>query len=247
MNRKLRINWQTIKVTTVVLLLASISVIKLQAQTPKMEPTETKEIVKGIYSIKDSFVNLFILQDGDGYIVVDAGTNIGAITQELEKLKINPDKVTALFLTHSHPDHVAAVALFKKATIYLSNTELPAVASEKPLYLTLNKTEYKNKYVLLNDQQVVRTKSLSVKAIQTPGHTPGSISYLVNDKYLFVGDAFSLVNGKVAKPNEGYTKDMKSAIASFDKINKLPKAEYIFTAHTGYSADYKNAVSTELK
>jgi len=41
--------------------------------------------------------------------------------------------------------------------------------------------------------------------------------------------------------------DLKTAIKSFDKISNLPQVDYIFTAHNGYSADYKNAVNTELK
>lgn len=73
------------------------------------------------------------------------------------------------------------------------------------------------------------------------------MSYLINDKYLFVGDAFGLEKGKITKPNSFFTKDMDTAVKSFDKINNLPEAEYIFTAHTGYTADYKNAVNTELK
>lgn len=247
MKQSFKTNLQLMKTVVLILLLSSVFISKTNAQTKKMEPIETKEVVQGIYSVKDTFVNLFLIQTGDSYVVVDAGSNSDAVSKELQKLKINPDKVTALFLTHSHPDHIAAIGLFKNATIYISNKELPAVSQEKPTYLTLNKIEYKNKYYLLEDQQIVRVKNLSIKAIQTPGHTPGSMCYLINDKYLFVGDAFGLADGKIDKPNEGYTKDMKSAIISFEKINKLSKAEYIFTAHTGYSADYKNAVNTQLK
>jgi hypothetical protein len=40
---------------------------------------------------------------------------------------------------------------------------------------------------------------------------------------------------------------METAIKSFSKIKNLPGTEYIFTGHTGYTNDYKNAVNTELK
>ena len=71
--------------------------------------------------------------------------------------------------------------------------------------------------------------------------------YLLNNKYLFVGDAFGLNNGKVTKPNDFFSKDMKMAIKSFQKISNLPTVEFIFTAHNGYSADYKNAVNTTFE
>lgn len=80
----------------------------------------------------------------------------------------------------------------------------------------------------------------------TPGHTLGSMSYLVNDTCLFVGDAFGLKNGKVDTPNKFFSSDMKTAILSFDKISNLSDVEYIFTAHNGYTNNYKNAVNTRL-
>jgi hydroxyacylglutathione hydrolase len=71
--------------------------------------------------------------------------------------------------------------------------------------------------------------------------------YLINGKYLFVGDAFGLIAGKITKPNKFFSKDLKKGIESFDKITKLPDAEYIFTAHNGFTNDYKNAVNTKLQ
>jgi len=102
-------------------------------------------------------------------------------------------------------------------------------------------------YTLLDDGQKVLIGKLLISCISTPGHTPGSMSYLLNDTYLFVGDAFGFKDGKVDKPNSFFSKDMPLAIKSFQKINNLPAAEYIFTAHGGYTADYKHAVKTELK
>jgi hydroxyacylglutathione hydrolase len=246
MKKSLRTNLLSIRIVSLVLLLSSGFILKANAQTSKMEPVETKEIVHHVYAVKDDFVNLFLIQNNDEYVVIDAGSNLEAVSKELQKLKISSDKVVALFLTHTHFDHTAAIGLFKNATIYLSKQEMP-ITDKKSATLTLNKTTYKNTYRFLEDQQIIQVSNIKIKGILTPGHTPGSMSYLVNDKYLFVGDAFSLINGKVDKPNKDYTKDMKSAITSFEKINKLPKAGYIFTAHTGYSSDYKNAVNTQLK
>jgi glyoxylase-like metal-dependent hydrolase (beta-lactamase superfamily II) len=212
-----------------------------------MKPTATMELVSGVYSINNNFVNMFIIRDGEKYIAIDAGADQNIITGELQKLKINPDKVEAVLLTHTHHDHTAALNLFKNAVIYLSKEELDPQKGEKPGILTLGDKTFTNKFSYLNDQQMIQFEKISVRAIFTPGHTPGSTSYLVNDNYLFVGDAFGLNNGKVDKPNKEYTKDMNAAIKSFNKINHLPKVHYIFTAHTGFSGNYKEAVDTQLK
>jgi len=227
------------------LLFSTGFISEIRSETNKPETVETKEIVRNVYSVKDDFVNLFLIKNNDKYIAVDAGSNLEAVSKELQKLKINPDKVVALFLTHTHYDHTAAIGLFKNARIYVSKLELPA--DKKEATFTLKKVSYKNAYSLLEDQQTIQVNGTKVKAISTPGHTPGSMCYLINDSYLFVGDAFSLINGKVDKPNKDYSKDMKSAIQSFDKINKFPKASYLFTAHCGFSPNYKNAVNTKLE
>ena len=216
-------------------------------ETNEMNVIETKEIVHNIFAVNDAFVNMFLLKDGDNYVAIDAGNNINTITTELKKLRINPEKVSAVLLTHSDGDHVGALTLFKNATIYLSKDEEQMINGKTARMMSkYNKIDTKI-YTLLNDQQTIRLGNLSVKGILTPGHTPGSMCYLVNGKYLFVGDAFGLKNGKVDKPNMKYTGDMKTAIQSFDKIIKIPKAQYIFTAHTGYSINYKNAINTTLK
>jgi len=213
----------------------------------KPEPETTKEIVQGVYSINDTFVRLFAIHDTDGYIVVDAGANADSIATELKKVQIDPSNVKAVFLTHTHRDHIAALKLFKNAHIYLAANELENLNGEKPASLKLGNEIYPNTFSFLKDQEIIRFKTVNVRAIFTPGHSLGSTSFVVNGKYLFVGDALSLVNGKIDKPNPAYTKDMKMAFQSFDKIKNLPNVKYIFTAHTGYTDNYKNAVDTQLK
>ena len=234
----------------VVLILAvatGVFMLRMKSEMKKMNVIETKEVVHNIYSIKDSFVNMFLLKDSDLYVAIDAGNDLNVISAGLKKLSIDPDKVMAVFLTHTDGDHVAALKVFKNATVYLSKEEEQMINGKTARMMgKQNKIDVKI-YSLLNEQQTIRIGNIIIKGILTPGHTPGSMCYLINDKYLFVGDAFGLKNGKVDKPNDFFSSDMKSAVQSFDKINKLPKAEYIFTAHTGYSTDYKNAINTKLE
>jgi glyoxylase-like metal-dependent hydrolase (beta-lactamase superfamily II) len=234
----------------VIVLLALVMggfMLKMKSEMKKMNVIETKEVVHNIYSIKDSFVNMFLVKDSDKYIAIDAGNDINVINNELQKLSIDPDKVMAIFLTHTDGDHVAAISLFKNAKLYLSHDEEQMINGKTARAMRLHNKISTKSYTLVDDQQILKIGNLSIKGILTPGHTPGSMSYLINDTYLFVGDAFGLKNGKVDKPNEFFTSDMKSAIQSFDKIRNLPHVVYLFTAHTGYSSDYKNAINTKLK
>jgi len=234
-------------VVVILALVAGGLLLKMRAEIKNMKTMETTEIVPNVFSIKDSFVNMFLVKDNSTYVAIDAGNDIEVIKNELKKLIINPDSVVAVMLTHSDGDHTAALKLFKNAKIYLSKQEEQMINGTTSKFMGVGNKIYTKNYILLNDQQTLTIGNLIITGILTPGHTPGSMSYLVNEKYLFVGDAFGLKNGKIDKPNDFFSKDMKTAISSFQKINNLLNAEYIFTAHNGYSNDYKNAVKTELK
>ncbi|MDD4993988.1 MAG: MBL fold metallo-hydrolase [Paludibacter sp.] len=220
---------------------------KMKSEIKDMHVLETRQVTKDVYSIKDSFVNMFLVQDSDKYVAVDAGADVATIRKELKTLKIDSSKVVAVFLTHGDGDHTAALSMFKEAKIYLSKDEEQMINGKTAKMMFIHNSISRKDYTLLEDQQLLKVGNTTVKSIITPGHTPGSMSYLINDSLLFVGDAFGLNHGKVAKPNAFFSKDMNLAIKSFDKISSLPSVKYIFTAHTGFSSEYKNAVKTELK
>jgi glyoxylase-like metal-dependent hydrolase (beta-lactamase superfamily II) len=217
--------------------------LKMKSEIKNMHVTETQEIIPGVFAIKDSFVNMFLINDSTGYVAVDAGSDIKTIRNEMNKLNIDSSKVVALLLTHADGDHTAALSLFKNAKVYMSRDEEQMINGTTAKMMFYHNSIPTKNYTLLEDNKTLTIGSLRVKCIATPGHTPGSMSYLINDSLLFVGDAFGLENGKISKPNSFFSKDMKLAIQSLAKIANLPKASYIFTAHTGFSDNYSNAMT----
>jgi glyoxylase-like metal-dependent hydrolase (beta-lactamase superfamily II) len=225
-----------------VLVIGGGFVYKFKAEISKMHPTETGKIVDNIFAVKDEFVNVYLLQDGDNYIAIDAGNDLEVVAAELKKLNINPDMVIAVLLTHSDPDHAAGLPLFKNAKIYLAKAEVPMLTGEKQKIPGVSNKISRNDYTLLEDQQTLIIGNEKSFSILTSGHTSGSMCYQVNDKYLFTGDILSLENGKIGPSVKFLDMDHEMATKSISKITKLPDVEYIFTAHFGYTNDYKNAV-----
>jgi len=217
--------------------------IKIKSETGNMYPLESKRIVDNITSVKDSYVNMYLIEDEGGYIAIDAGNDIDVLEEEFGKLKINPDKVTTVLLTHSDAVHVAAVELFRNAKIYLSSQEEQMINGGTSRFWVFGNSIYSNDYGLIDDQQTLNIGSTKVKGILIPGHTPGSMCYLINDKYLFSGDVLSLKDGKIAGFNDFFNMDTETALKSLDKLTDIPGVEWIFTAHYGCTDDYPNAVS----
>ena len=131
-------------VVGILLLLIAALGIKFMAELRKMHPLETKEITSGIYGLNDGTVNMYLMKDAGGFIAFDAGNDLKKIKLEMKKLDIDPEKVTAVFLTHSDWDHVAAVALFKNAIIYLPREEEQMInGGTARFYVTKNQIDFK--------------------------------------------------------------------------------------------------------
>lgn len=80
----------------------------------------------------------------------------------------------------------------------------------------------------MENNQIFTIAATRIEGILTPGHTPGSMCYLINDKYLFTGDALSLKNGRIGEFNDFFNMDSEKALESIEKIKDLKNVEYIF-------------------
>ena len=96
-------------------------------------------------------------------------------------------------------------------------------------------------YSLL-DEKTVRIGDCRIKPFPTPGHTAGLTCYLVNDIYLFTGDAVSLSDGVIGLFPKYINKNPRKARRSVQNITHLEGVMYLFTAHHGFTADYSAAV-----
>jgi len=237
-----RLLWALGIVIVLCLIMFVWSGIKANSESKKMYPNETGQLVDSIYCIKDSFVNMYLVGSGDKFIAVDCGNSTEGVKIGLMKLKISPENVIAIFLTHTDGDHTKGLSLFPNASIYISKLEEQMINGAKARFLFFKNSLDGRSYTTLDDNQLVNLSNLNIHAILVPGHTPGSMSYLINDKYLFSGDALGLKDGKICGFNEFFNMDTKTALKSMSKLTNLPNAEYIFTAHHGFSTSYKDAV-----
>ncbi len=224
------------------LIIGGVFFYKFNSETKKMHPVATGKIVDNIYAIKDDFVNMYVIKDSNQYVAIDAGKDIDVVAAELKKLDINPDMVIAVLLTHTDADHVAGVPLFKNAKIYLAKEEEKMLTGEKQKIPFVSNSISRKDYILLEDKQTLIIGNENSFSILTEGHTTGSMCYQVNDKYLFTGDILSLVDGKLGPSVKFFDLDHEMATKSISKITNLPNVEYIFTAHFGYTNNYKDAV-----
>ncbi len=129
-------------------------------------------------------------EGSDSAVVIDAGLSTHAI---LEFLENNGLRLDAVLLTHSHPDHLAGAADVASATgadVYLHPIEAEVVKMMPAGFLSMlgiDELQLPEEFKPLEDGQVIELAGLELKVLHTPGHSPGSVSFLV-DGALFDGD-----------------------------------------------------------
>jgi len=189
-----------------------------------------------IYAVRTNINDMFLIKTAGGYIAIDAGASANAVQRGLEQLKIDAADIFYVLLTHSDFDHTAALGLFANAQICLGEDELQLLdgsakrnssgANSLPEGIDIQSLG------LLYGGQMLYFGEDTILCLKAPGHTPGSMLYVLNGAYIFSGDAFR-VSGKTIKTHP-FTMDEEQSLLSISLIDDmLGKSRMVFTAHYG--------------
>jgi glyoxylase-like metal-dependent hydrolase (beta-lactamase superfamily II) len=200
-------------------------------------------ISDSLYLLKLGFVAVYLFDAGESMIAFDTGINSKSTLAELEKLRVDPKKVTHVLLTHSDRDHVGGLAVFPNAKVFLPKAEVAMLDHTTPRFLGLLYSKpLPVKYDLLDDNQVLAIGTASIKCISTPGHTMGSMSYLINNSVLVVGDILNLKEGKVVMDRGFMQLNKAKQRESVLKLSQLKGISLLCAAHSGYTKDFSGAM-----
>jgi len=159
-------------------------------------------------------------------IVVDASLDISVYQNYLLK---NEAALKYVIETHIHADH-------------LSRSKQLAESKNATLHLPVpNKINFD--FTPVDANTIFFIGNISIKAIQTPGHTLESTSYLIDNKVLFTGDTL-FING-VGRPdlkanNNETIQKTKLLYQSLQKIISLDDHIIVLPAHTDQPVDFDN-------
>ena len=152
-------------------------------------PLATGRIAENVYAVQDKDVNVFVYTDGRDTIVIDAGYGGDRLRREFEQISKSPEAVRHLFLTHTDHDHAGGLELFSNAQLYLPQDDVPLIdGTAARLLWFYHNPKITRPYTPIADGDIVTVGDIEVQVIATPGHTPGSVSFLIDERVLFSGD-----------------------------------------------------------
>lgn len=135
--------------------------------------------------------NCYFLSNGKGTLIVDPSANAEAIISEAEEIGL---PVEGILLTHTHYDHIGAldevqkafnvdVFVAKEEQEWLKDAELNGSAKYVSMGMEPINSKVESKVI---DEGTHTVGSFSFEVIHTPGHSPGSLSYLFKEDELVV-------------------------------------------------------------
>jgi len=162
--------------------------------------------------------------------IVDPGDEADQILSVVKKLDC---RVKYILLTHGHIDHLSQIPILKnklKAEFLMHEQDIPLVqsASTQAALFGLPDPGDLKPDRFLNDGDIIHLGELTIQVIHSPGHSPGSITFQVNQK-LFVGDL--IFNGSIGRtdlPGGDYSQIIESIQK---KIFTLPDSVEIYPGH----------------
>lgn len=177
-------------------------------------------------------VNCYLVhpKDEPETAIIDPGGDEALILDEIRKLRLEP---VLILLTHGHIDHLLAVQALK------SRFQIPVQANknEREFFSNLNlQSQFlgiPNPPKIVVDRWVCEPDEIvlgfsHLKVIDTPGHTPGSCSY-VGPQEVFVGDTlFAGSVGRTDLPGGDYPALIRSIKT---KLFVLPDDFVVFPGH----------------
>lgn len=147
------------------------------------------KILGNLYFVGTQPASTHVVDTGEGLILFDTGyfESLYEVIDNMYRLGLNPHEIKYIFLTHGHIDHLggaralramtgAKIALGKEDREYANGTLDLTYAKE--LGMTYNEAFEPD--ILLSDGDVIPLGNTRVRAVATPGHTPGARSYFFN-------------------------------------------------------------------
>ncbi|WP_163161179.1 MBL fold metallo-hydrolase [Arthrobacter sp. Alg241-R88] len=163
--------------------------------------------------------NVWIVGNDTECVIIDSPHDATAIINQVQGRKVQ-----AILLTHAHNDHIGAareVAEAVDAPIYLNPEDLVLWEQVYPG----SKPDRE-----LADGDVFDVGGASLRAIHTPGHSPGSTCFLLESEgTVFTGD--TLFNGGPGATGRSYS-DYPTILASIrERLLPLPADTVVRTGH----------------
>ena len=173
----------------------------------------------------------FLVNELNQALVIDSGENYKKVKQVESECGF---KIEAVLLTHAHFDHAGNAKKLQDdgAKIYISELDAPKLLNEQNLSSDFGREfDYLTADYTIVDGQTLNVCGIDIKVIATPGHTDGSVCFLVANM-LFTGDTLFLES---VGRTDFITGDRNELVKSVKKLFALDGEYTVYPGHEDFT------------
>lgn len=148
------------------------------------DPVPPTRFFDQLSCIGDEFVLCFVLETTAGLVLIDClypyPKYVEMIEDGLRTLALSPENIQAILVTHAHFDHFGQADYFREkygAKIYMSKTDYDFARSLTECARGLMPLPYEV-WDFIGEGDVLTFGETVIHVVETPGHSPGGLSFL---------------------------------------------------------------------
>ena len=176
-------------------------------ERPWEEHIDPFRIYGNLYYVGDRAVCGHLIDTGDGLVMIDAGftVTVPMLVDSVYRLGFDPKEIRTIIITHGHYDHMGAAEYFRQlygCRLAISRTDAELIRTREDFELAALSWEATPLFkapetfdFLLEDGDVYRQGNTEILLQETPGHTPGVLTFLFEAEENGVRKRAGLVGG----------------------------------------------------
>jgi hydroxyacylglutathione hydrolase len=186
-------------------------------------------------------VNVYLIDGGSEYVIIDVGfeDTINDVVELIRQMDFNLSACKMIIATHADADHIQGINRARdllKAKVAAHPLSVKPLESGDPI-MTFARIEAQDidipmprvkVDINLNDGDVIPVGDQKLEVWHTPGHTPGQLSFKMND-LLFVGDNI-YKDGCVGVIDAHHGSNLPDFVKSLERIKK-DNAKFLLPSH----------------
>jgi metallo-beta-lactamase class B len=207
--------------------------------SPPYRSVKPLKLFDNLYFVGTTTVGAFIVDSGDGLVMLDTGigdADIAMMVEDMKKLGLDPPGIKLIFISHEHFDHYGGVQYLKKnvcpdAKVAMSLTGWNLLQTVPSEWAYIG-TRPQSIDIYLFDGMKIKTGSVIFQIIATPGHSPGCLSFIFPVTENGETHMAGIMGGSAVWPTQVETRLYKSSVEYFKAFAQAAKCDVGLAFHS---------------
>jgi metallo-beta-lactamase class B len=206
------------------------------------------KLFDNFYFVGTTIVGSFIIDSGDGLIMLDTGCcdeDAAMMVADMKKLGLDPSAIKLIFISHEHFDHYGGVSYLKKNVCPNAKVAMSLVGwnllQTVPSEWAYVGSRPESADIFLTDGMKIKLGNARIQVVATPGHSPGCMSFIIPVTDNGTPHVVGIMGGSGVWPTQTEARLYKSSVEYFKAIALSAKCDIglFIHSHESYYASLR--------